>query len=517
MVYSYIVVDDEVLIRKGLMKKVESIESVNLQCVGEAPNGIKGLALVREKDPDIIITDMKMNKMSGVEFLEILGDEYPEKPVIVISGYKDFNYVKKAIEKRVIGYVLKPFSVEEIEKQILDAVSRIQQKQSIEELKEKVDSFEQRYSQEILRSVILEPWNEMLEEALIRGGYDSEALFQFAVLYIEEPDCLPVIESICSRILEKESYYVLENQVFKKQYFILFEADKHHKEKYTILTGRLTKTLLADVTEGKIFICFTDMPQRLGRLNKLYQQSESQVSRVQLGMLNGMWKIDEKPSGKLRLYTEAQIQEVFRVIKYHKEQAREIMETFFEGLSGQALSLQMIGEECESLLTKVNEYAVDHKVEIDDIMPVFYHRYLFCDDVEQMKGELSGYVSLIMNSVEMRENTQAGVLEQIERYMQDNYYKKLTLQHIASRFYMTPASSSLLLKQKLGKSFNEYMSEIRLEKAKELLCKTDLSVENISEEVGYANPKYFFKIFKKMMSCTPLEYRNESRKQEGDK
>jgi YesN/AraC family two-component response regulator len=95
----------------------------------------------------------------------------------------------------------------------------------------------------------------------------------------------------------------------------------------------------------------------------------------------------------------------------------------------------------------------------------------------------------------------------MKEYIDKNYRKKLTLQMIASRFYISPASCSFLLKESLNMTFNDYINAIRLQKAKQLLSETNLSVNKISDEVGYSNPKYFFKIFKTYSGFTPLEYR----------
>src|SRR5699024_6085215 len=105
--------------------------------------------------PDIVITDMKMAKMDGVEFLKRLQKEQPGLPVIVISGYKAFDYMNQAIEHGVVGYVLKPFSSEELEKQLLKAVARLEQQRSIVKMQEKSDRLEQRMEgMEFLKMII---------------------------------------------------------------------------------------------------------------------------------------------------------------------------------------------------------------------------------------------------------------------------------------------------------------------------------------------------------------------------
>ena len=100
--YRYIIVDDEVLIRKGLISKIKDITSIQIACAGEAANGIEGLALIEAEDPDIIITDMKMTKMDGMEFLEKIAEHYPDKPIIVIRYSRNIppqNLLSSAVTK----------------------------------------------------------------------------------------------------------------------------------------------------------------------------------------------------------------------------------------------------------------------------------------------------------------------------------------------------------------------------------------------------------------------------------
>ena len=186
MEYRYIIVDDEVLIRKGLISKIDEITSLKALCVGEAANGVEGLRVIGETNPDIIITDMKMKKMDGVEFLERISERFPEKPIIVISGYKAFDYMNKAIEKRVIGYVLKPFSPEEIEKQLQKAIEQIENQKNFFILQEKAKSLDQRKIKDILLSAILEPWNEALEEELRQKGWGLDHYYLLISVYAKD-------------------------------------------------------------------------------------------------------------------------------------------------------------------------------------------------------------------------------------------------------------------------------------------------------------------------------------------
>ena len=106
--YNYIVVDDEPLTRKGTIKKLSSLGD-KITCVGEAGNGLEGLDLIEKAHPDIIITDMNMPELDGTMFLMEIRKRLPLIPIIVISGYKDFEYAQSAIKSNACKYILKPF------------------------------------------------------------------------------------------------------------------------------------------------------------------------------------------------------------------------------------------------------------------------------------------------------------------------------------------------------------------------------------------------------------------------
>jgi YesN/AraC family two-component response regulator len=205
--------------------------------------------------------------------------------------------------------------------------------------------------------------------------------------------------------------------------------------------------------------------------------------------------------------SEEEIQNIFIDLKYHTCKTPELLSQFFDKLNPRKYSLGAIEEACKSLLQKVNEYAEQQQVEICDLTRNFYRNYLFCDSIKEIQTDITQYVHATLNAVQLKEKNQENLLRLMKEYIDKNYRKKLTLQMIASRFYISPASCSFLLKESLNMTFNDYINAIRLQKAKQLLSETNLSVNKISNEVGYSNPKYFFKIFKTYSGFTPLEYR----------
>ncbi len=126
--YTYIIIDDEPLIRRGTQKKLEPLSHM-LTCCGEASNGVEGLELIDQLTPDIVILDMQMPIMDGTDLLPVLSSKYPSIALIVISGFQNFDYMKQAISAKVIDYILKPFSREEIQQTVLKIIEALQHKE----------------------------------------------------------------------------------------------------------------------------------------------------------------------------------------------------------------------------------------------------------------------------------------------------------------------------------------------------------------------------------------------------
>ena len=123
--YTYIIVDDESLIRKGTIKKLSPMSDL-VQCIGEADEGQAGIRLIEAQKPDFVILDMQMPGMDGTQLLAYLSEHYPGMPLIVISGFRDFDYIKTAISADAIDYILKPFSREAIQECVQRAIQRLE-------------------------------------------------------------------------------------------------------------------------------------------------------------------------------------------------------------------------------------------------------------------------------------------------------------------------------------------------------------------------------------------------------
>lgn len=504
--YSYIVIDDEVIIRKGLIKKISDIEGSRYECVGEAENGLKGLELVKEKNPDIIITDMKMNKMDGVQFLETLRDSRLEQPVIVISSFKDFEYMHKAIESRVIGYVLKPFSSEEIGRQLQKAVEEIESRSQIETIEAKMHLLDLEDKNRGLQDLIMGiPDGQALNE----GDYPEQLYARLISVNHKIRGAYETCFSICQESAQSMRWAVIKNTVQKSQFFILLYTEKERESYLKLKTEQIAKTLVDNFREEPIVCVISRTTRSIHRLNSLRKDNDRALGALFLGTKREILYFEE-PGESRMIYSAECMDSWFGRMKYDPGEVTTVMDSFFDNIDISQFTLGDVRKTCEYMVKKVNEYAEEQNIEKDDIMRYFDTRYLFDENLDRMKRETAGYIALIFQSVGGLEESGQDLFALIDSYIHKNYNRKITLSMIAGSIYVNPAICRNVLKEK-GISFNEYLTEIRIEHAKQLLTSSEVSIEYISSEIGYTNPKYFFKVFKKAVGETTQEYRKNRR------
>ncbi|MEF3355388.1 response regulator [Paenibacillus sp. GYB006] len=196
--YTFIVVDDEPLIRKGLLKKLESFDH-SLELLGEADNGADALDLIHSSKPDIIFTDMRMPEVDGKLLIRTIGQQYPRIKLIVISGHADFDYMQEAISAKVVNYLLKPFSREEIHSTLHQAINAIEQERSLERevILRTVETEQMKIEADIqaLLNVVLTP-SAFSKQPVFRSA-EFDAIFnseQLVLMTIYSPQPLSGIE-----------------------------------------------------------------------------------------------------------------------------------------------------------------------------------------------------------------------------------------------------------------------------------------------------------------------------------
>ncbi|GGO01746.1 response regulator transcription factor [Saccharibacillus kuerlensis] len=511
--YSYIIVDDEALIRQGLRKKIEST-ATELVFAGEADNGEDALELIERLHPQLIFTDMRMPVMDGKSLLRILHRDYPEKKIIVVSGYSDFEYMQEAISAKVVHYLLKPFSREEIRVAAEKAILAIDLEQSAKHnaLADRLEK--QRISlqndQQSALNILLGIESSSLASAfrspdfrILSSGY--------AVLLLYGSAGLPAPPELPS---DDASICLLHPQSHSLAYILLplgEENDLISAESFAADYMRMLRR------SGGVQI-YMGMSSRKTDLN-LLGEAGTEASRAldcrqlqddeALHCFRNIWQPDSIPMwDKLPDL-------LFFIESGNTARTIELTLAFFVHLrSLPSISMAGFKAQCRHVIGEVKrligiyypfEDSRDSSSSLENVL-----RTSFSDE------EIQEYFLTVLSSSSdlMRENTDYSsnnVIENVKTYLSKNYRSAITLERISELFFINPSYLSHLFKEKTGVNLIDYLNGIRLEAAGRLLVQSDDKIYKIAKSTGFPNPKYFFRLFKKVKGMTPEEYRKKYR------
>lgn len=516
--YTYIIIDDESLIRKGTIKKLEHTGQ-NVSCIGEAADGAEGIALIGQHHPDFVILDMQMPGMNGTQLLPYLAQNYPEMPLIVISGYRDFNYLKHAFSADAIDYLLKPFSREAIGNCVEKAIRKLENKQTIS--RQIMDSHEQKeaaryeYDIQYLTNLILGFYTG-------DGGITSEKL-----KFINDTHQLVLFTLCCDRQfpdldiqdwLEDGGFgdlalWLSDSNQPQIGFLILF-LPPGKTAKAENLIEQITEALLtlARQQECPLLIGISHAHSDLKELHTAFQETSDALNQQKL---NGPSLCSYKYNDNLlprQIVWENEDKFLFYMEAGNLEEIRRLTEQLFQWfcsipsftLNDAKYYCYYLSNQCKDIL---NYYLEQNNTKPSGSVQNVVSRLFRMEELKEY------YLQFFLNLTEMLRPksiySQNDVIENVQIYMKHNYQKNLTQDFIASLFYLNRSYLSTLFKQKTGMKFIDYLNEIRIEKAAEMLVNSDRKMYQISKAAGYDNPKYFFRIFKKKMGCSPEQYRKE--------
>ncbi len=516
--YTYIVIDDESLIRKGTIKKLQPM-SDQITCIGEADNGRSGIELIQEVHPDIVILDMQMPVMGGKELLPYLAENYPDMPLIVISGYRDFDYVKQAISASAIDYILKPFSKEAIQECVSRAIDHLED--SRQTLSRISDSDEQReaayyeYDVQYLTNLILgyHTGEGSISSKKLNFVNDTHHLV-LLTLYFESSVEMKNID--IQDWLEDGGFgdlaLYLPNTAFGQMGFLVLFMPNTEVIHSRRLVGQISSALTdyAHQLRNDLIIGISHSHSDLSELHAAFIETSAALNRRELNNSSEtVFYYSESPEPKAFVWDQED-EFLFRVEAGMPDEVQALTRRLFDlmsNISGFTLAdakyyCYYLSGQCRNIL---NYYLKQDTPKTSNSIQNVVN-YIF-----SLKELKEYYHQFFMNITGLlkTESIYSGddVVEKIQTYMQHNYQKNLTQDFIASLFYLNRSYLSTLFKQKTGMKFVDYLNEIRIEKSKELLKDSDRKMYQISKSVGYDNPKYFFRIFKKKTGMTPEQYR----------
>jgi two-component system, response regulator YesN len=467
-----IMLEDEPWIRKGI-EHMLPWKYLGIEYIGFASNGKDGLKLVEKYEPDIILTDIKMPVMDGLQFIEKLREIdhlYPK--VIILTGYNDFSYAKEAIKHGVVDYILKPIDSNELLGTITKLVKNIKQEMA-----------------DTLRIQKLQFANYLYEQVMgNEGELDLELklpypYFSFLIStktlpkhYIEQN------EHICEYFYFQMGHSVVYTLCFNEDVpppIIINEEFPVLNDEYAFGISNLYSSESSNIKEAYHEAQF-HLQQNLRRDS---QRGDLPFKRTYLK--------EEQEKELLTLLQAGDRQEAYEFVA-------KLLDTCLSFEEKLVMNFQ--------LYTFLGSYINKNQM-LEESNYLYYFKMANCnEDVERLTEEVHfPMIDYIMNEWN---HTPSEIGKLAKNYIDQNYEdSSLSLSMVADQLKISPSYLSHIFKDELNVNFISYLTEKRVIKAKEKLSETQLPIYIISEKVGFNDPKYFNRVFKRQTGITPKQFR----------
>ncbi len=555
-------VEDEYAIREGIKKSVDW-EKNGFELVGEAGDGEMAFPKILKTKPDILITDIRMPFMDGLELATLVKKELSDIKIVVLSGYDDFNYAKKAISIGVEEYILKPVSGENLLKELGKIAESIKAHRQEEQAREKylqdmeeIRALErQKFIHDMIDGKI--SMQESLEQGRelgidITATYYSIVLFQAFLKDREDSDVNAysgVNEEILKRI--KEEFADLDNVYLYEQVgdvLCFLEKSDTLEEMGTNINrgiGRITD-IMKDFEDWIYFISCGKPVERIRDVNNSYRDASRRFAdRYMLDESCIILGNDDTPQ------RQRKIRETIEAEKKDSAQDMDLGNIDIRKLDISGIDFKMLSQKTilhflrSGTLSEVGDLVNEYFNSIgeDAMGSIMFRQYILMesllsgltfldsmgvgrDKASDILGELKDpikfvenldsskeYIRLLLNSMieyrnQISDKKYLEIIEKAKKFIQDEYRNEdMSLQLVASNVNVSSNHFSAIFRKETGETFIDYLTRVRMENAKELLTCTSMKTSEIGFEVGYRDPHYFSYIFKKTIGMSPKEYR----------
>lgn len=535
--------EDEVVVRETI-KRMIPWEELGFELVGEAADGEMALPLLIRQQPDLLITDIKMPFMDGLTLARLAKKEIPGLKVVILSGYDDFNYAKQAIGIGVEDYLLKPITKNALIERLSEIRSRYEHEKTQKEYYEKFQREMQAYEKNSSRDFF---------EALVDGSMDMMEVYKRAeklgLDIVAEAYNVLIFTMNCDEDFsgqrdeysswEAESLELLENffaghssaMLFRSNIFsygVLLKGQRETIEENTrACVDEIRKILSRQDGRREWFLAVGQSVERLSQIQKSYHTASRAFSQRYLYDENILYYDEmetmEHPGGQAETEDNAYLQKVdvnalnpAILQKFLSNGLQEETENFVKDY------FYAIGQEPMESLVFRNYVILNVRFSV-----ISFIKGLGCDtnemesaDTEEvlaesgknMESAIAYAKKMISQAIEIRDqnsgNKNRSILKTAVDFIDSHYMEEdISLNTVANVANVSSNHFSALFSQNMGQTFIEYLTTLRMNKAKELLRCTGMRSSEIAGEIGYKDAHYFSYLFKKTQGMTPSDYR----------
>lgn len=503
----FMIVDDEPIVREGLKSLIDWHEMGFTLC-GEATDGVEAVSKIMEENPDLVVLDIRIPELSGIEVAEIVRKKgFPGK-IIILSGFSDFKYAQNAINHGIEAYLLKPVDQNEL----IAALEKVREKIQQDNILELYNNQKQANAKNMLLKHILTGSIQCIYQDFSNYGL-SLNIRPFQLIMIDYSQYSDIdVSGLCSywnNLYQhcKSDYLIIEHSIIlliKGQPSIQYFADH-------IITN-LNKT--AEDKQKIPFVIISNTFHEVSQFPENFQHIKS-ISARRFFYYEGNKPVycKELETGKDITGSEKlnPIEFIERIYKAILDKNTAMIDLSFKKLYRSLQSRNFTIEQTFQVLIncvlelkkQLNETYIKEFIDFDETELI--NAICQCKTLFDIISLLSERFTLFCRYV--KKPSDVTILEKVLNYIDIHYNEDLKLEKIADLFGYNPAYLGRLLSHQVGLGFNPYIEKKRLDKAIELLINTDIRIPDISVIIGYQNVEYFYRKFKKYTKVTPGSFR----------
>ncbi len=538
--YGIMLADDEEEVRKAIIRKMDW-EKLGFKVVGDAENGEDALEKLEQLEPDVVMTDIRMPYMDGLTLAARIREQHPSIKILIFSGYDDFEYAQQAIKLGVTEYILKPVNCQELA-EILERV-RLNLDQEIEQ-RRNIDTLRESYlgSLPILRELFL---NDLVRKTADIGSvmpklreYGIDILdarkWLAAVIHVEQvertegqvlsqhQELIPIsVRGLAEDHLKPYCRFAIFNSMEGITVIAAVDGDNTQTGLMNVLNDickESRRMLEVAITVGVGHSCDTlqeiarsyqtavdalGYRAIVGKGRVIYINDVEPVSRGKLQMDAGE---EEELAAAVKFGPQSRIASVIHQLAARMDDAKVHARQYQVYMLSIANCIIRLMQQYDLNMDQMFEEQITYRNILDNICcrEEFAERIIpiACRMNEAMNQE--------------RDNTTRNVIRKAKEYIREHYANpELSVEMLCRHLHMSPAYFSTMFKKETGQTYINYLTEVRLKKAVELLNETDDKTYVIAGKVGYQEQNYFSYVFKKRFGVSPTKYRSTGQSGEG--
>ena len=534
--YKVILVDDEAEVIDIMEAKIRWSE-LGFEVVGSAKNGVKALELVEKLQPDVVLTDIRMPYMDGLELSRKLNQDYPNIYIILCTGFDEFEYAKEAVHLDIKEYLLKPISAAELSESLMRLKENLDKEREEKLNVRKLENYFQESLPALQSNLFISLMEGRVSEedyARFSAAYQVNMkgpLFCCIVFHTSEnhvPEgmnplllSMSVEREIRQRLVEKwhcKEFLYLGNTVLimemgseEQMVPITDECDRFCRWAYRVMG--------AVVTAGIGTVC-----DNLFNINLSYEGAREAVSyRVLYGTQRAIniREVVPKEQATLSLLEEGRMHDLFRAIRVgNPEKIEEAVQKEIQKIHKHTVTIGQYHLAAMETVSNFYKFCANNSLDFNEIagnVPNLYEKVPQMDEssltswMNEMARMISEELKTARNSTSHRLVTEAQLLVR-EKYMDAS----ISLDVVCSILGVSNSYFSSVFKKETGKSFISYLTDYRMDIAEELILSGETKSYKVAEKVGYLDANYFSYVFKKRFGVSPSKYRARNLQKESE-